>query len=43
VQAAEVLARDVGERVRDVRQGPDGAVYLLTDAEDGRIVRLSPK
>jgi glucose/arabinose dehydrogenase len=43
VSAVEVLADDIGDRVRDVRQGPDGAVYLLTDADDGRIVRLSPK
>jgi len=43
VSAVEVLADDVGDRVRDVVQGPDGAVYLLTDADDGRIVRVSPK
>jgi len=29
--------------VRDVKQGPDGAVYLVTDDPDGRIVRMSPK
>jgi glucose/arabinose dehydrogenase len=29
-------------RIRDVRQGPDGFVYLLTDADDGRLVRLEP-
>jgi glucose/arabinose dehydrogenase len=29
-------------RIRDVRQGPDGAVYLLTDADDGGLYRLSP-
>ncbi|MBW7851647.1 MAG: PQQ-dependent sugar dehydrogenase [Rhodospirillales bacterium] len=28
-------------RIRDVRQGPDGAVYLLTDADDGKILRLT--
>lgn len=28
-------------RIRDVRQGPDGAVYLLTDEDAGRILRLS--
>jgi glucose/arabinose dehydrogenase len=34
---------DIGERVRDVRQGPDGAVYLLTDTGSrSRILRLSP-
>jgi glucose/arabinose dehydrogenase len=31
-----------GERVRDVRQGPDGLLYLLTDRPNGRIVRLEP-
>jgi aldose sugar dehydrogenase len=29
-------------RIRDVREGPDGLVYLLTDAADGRVLRLSP-
>jgi glucose/arabinose dehydrogenase len=34
----------LGERIRDVRQGPDGAVYLLTDTgKDSRILRLAPK
>jgi len=28
--------------VRDVKQGPDGAIYLLTDHPDGEILRLSP-
>ena len=32
---------DQGERVRDVRQGPDGMIYLLTDSPRGRIVRLA--
>jgi len=31
---------DVGERVRDVRQGPDGWLYLVTDEGRGRIVRV---
>jgi glucose/arabinose dehydrogenase len=31
-----------GERVRDVRQGPDGMIYVLTDNPQGRIVRLEP-
>lgn len=31
-----------GERVRDVRQGPDGFVYVLTDESDGRLLRLTP-
>ena len=32
----------LNERIRDVRQGPDGALYLLTDSSDGRILRVSP-
>jgi len=31
------------ERIRDVRQGPDGALYLLTDSAMGRILKLAPK
>ncbi|HEU4685917.1 MAG TPA: PQQ-dependent sugar dehydrogenase [Nitrospira sp.] len=34
---------EMGERIRDVRQGPDGHLYLLTDSDNGRILRLSPK
>ena len=33
---------DLGERIRDVRQGPDGHPYLLTDQSDGRILRVVP-
>jgi glucose/arabinose dehydrogenase len=33
---------DLGERIRDVRQGPDGLLYLLTDSSDGRILRVLP-
>jgi glucose/arabinose dehydrogenase len=29
-------------RIRDVKQGPDGAVYVITDAADGEILRLAP-
>jgi len=32
----------LGSRVRDVRQGPDGAVYVLTDEANGKLLRLSP-
>jgi aldose sugar dehydrogenase len=32
----------IGARVRDVRQGPDGFVYVLTDERDGEILRLEP-
>lgn len=30
------------DRVRDVRVGPDGLIYLLTDEDDGRLIRLEP-
>lgn len=32
-----------GERIRDVRQGPDGLIYLLTDSTKGRLLRLLPR
>ncbi len=38
----ERLLQDLHERIRDVRQGPDGALYLLTDNFAGRILRLAP-
>jgi aldose sugar dehydrogenase len=41
VVAEEHLLVDLGQRIRDVRQGPDGAVYLLTDG--GSLLRLTPK
>tara|TARA_B100001059_G_scaffold236827_1_gene291131 strand:+ start:41834 stop:42982 length:1149 start_codon:yes stop_codon:yes gene_type:complete len=33
----------IGQRIRDVRQGPDGAIYLLTDQKNGQILRVTPK
>lgn len=39
----EVLFRELGERLRDVRVGPDGALYLLTDSAEGRVLRVRPK
>jgi glucose/arabinose dehydrogenase len=38
----ERLLEDFGERIRDVRQGPDGSLYLLTDSPKGRLLRLDP-
>ncbi len=38
----ERLLQGLRERIRDVRQGPDGALYLLTDNSAGRILRLVP-
>jgi glucose/arabinose dehydrogenase len=40
VTSREALFTDLGERIRDVRQGPDGALYLLTDNEKGRVLRV---
>lgn len=41
VVAEEVLLRG-GNRIRDVRQGPDGAVWLLTDDPQGEVLRVAP-
>ena len=41
-QVAEVEKIDIGHRVRDVRVGPDGAVWMVTDEEDGKLLRLAP-
>jgi glucose/arabinose dehydrogenase len=38
----ERLLDGVFGRIRDVRVGPDGYLYLLTDYADGRLVRLEP-
>jgi glucose/arabinose dehydrogenase len=32
----------IGQRVRDVRQGPDGGLYILTDEADGQLLRIVP-
>lgn len=42
VAAEEVLLKDLGSRFRDVRTGPDGAIYLLTDGPKGQLLRLTP-
>jgi aldose sugar dehydrogenase len=42
VVAEEKLLRDRCRRFRDVRQGPDGLIYLLTDETEGEILRLAP-
>jgi glucose/arabinose dehydrogenase len=43
VTGEEHLLVDRGKRVRDVRQGPDGAVYVVTDEPDGELLRLTPR
>ena len=42
VVAEERLLSGEYGRIRDVRQGPEGALYLLTDAEDGRLLKIAP-
>ena len=42
VVGEEHLLRGLNERIRDVRQGPDGALWLLTGSPAGRILRVSP-
>lgn len=38
----ERLLSDRRERIRDVREGPDGALYLLVDSDAGKLLRLGP-
>lgn len=39
----EALLGDLHQRIRDVRQGPDGLLYVLTDENDGAVLRLEPE
>jgi glucose/arabinose dehydrogenase len=36
------MLKGLGERIRDVRQGPDGLIYFITDSSKGRLLRLVP-
>jgi aldose sugar dehydrogenase len=42
ITAEERLLEGLGKRIRDVRQGPDGWIYLLTDGSGGELLRLLP-
>ena len=42
ILAEERLLGDLGARIRDVRVGSDGSVYVLTDEDDGRLLKLDP-
>jgi aldose sugar dehydrogenase len=42
VVSQEVLLADLEHRIRDVRVGPDGFLYLLVDSSDGPLLRLEP-
>jgi aldose sugar dehydrogenase len=37
------LLAELGQRIRDVRQGPDGLLYVLTDNSKGKLLRLQPR
>ena len=40
--AREWILEELGERIRDVKQGPDGLIYVLTESPEGVLLRLSP-
>ncbi|KRQ96220.1 hypothetical protein CQ12_23550 [Bradyrhizobium jicamae] len=42
VTSEERLLQNLHERIRDVRQGPDDALWLLTDSSNGRVLRVAP-
>ena len=42
VTGEERLLADFGERIRDVRVADDGNLYLVTDEDDGKLLRLAP-
>jgi glucose/arabinose dehydrogenase len=42
ITGEERLLKDLGSRIRDVRAGADGKVYVLTDETDGKLLRLDP-
>ncbi|MBC7789650.1 MAG: PQQ-dependent sugar dehydrogenase [Anaerolineae bacterium] len=43
VTGEEHLLADRGQRVRDVRQGPDGALYIVTDQQNGELWKIAPR
>ena len=43
VTGEEHLLTDRGQRIRDVRQGPDGALYLVTDQRNGELWKITPR
>jgi glucose/arabinose dehydrogenase len=46
VEDGKIVGQDrihIGQRVRDVREGPDGLIYVVTDEENGSLVRVAPK
>jgi glucose/arabinose dehydrogenase len=43
VVAEERLLMELDTRIRDEHEGPDGALYVMTDGNEGRILRLTAK
>ena len=39
----QAMFSEIGARIRDVRTGPDGLLYLLTDSEQGKVIRVIPR
>lgn len=39
----QIMFSEIEERIRDVRTGPDGLLYLLTDSPQGKVIRVAPK
>jgi glucose/arabinose dehydrogenase len=38
----ETILSEFKQRIRDIRQGPDGLIYLLTEEVDGAVLKLEP-
>ena len=39
----EILFSELASRIRDIRSGPDGLLYIITDGAAGKVVRVSPQ
>lgn len=42
ITGEQLLLSELGERMRDVKVAPDGAIYVLTDGVDARLLRVTP-
>ena len=43
VKARIPVFQALGERIRDVREGPDGRLFILTDSPQSHVVRMEPE
>jgi glucose/arabinose dehydrogenase len=41
-RSREDLLEEIGQRVRDIRMGPDGFMYVLTEEQDGALLVIKP-